>query len=275
MSSIVLREVGYRGSAGQVVLRNDAPRRNSEIPCYLLQCGFCETAYGAEGDVDVCECPMCERGTPRVRMREEQYIEGVLAEAEDTVDLLSSRRKVERERMVCAAFLRCLGVEFDALDIMPGTCEPVDVAFRAAQFQIMEILEPGRQRHGEWKKKLNKYRDATTIDDFIEPYHPSANITIAEVLVRITEGLARKKAKYGRCSELDALVYVNLSAHLTKPVMIDGLDEVQRQGWRSVSFVQVPYSCVLLAEPSAPDILRDRVGGLLAKWGSMSGYFVL
>lgn len=56
--------------------------------------------------------------------------------ATDTRTFLSNKMKPERERSVCRAFLRAIGVSFEESEIIAPTDEPADVAFRDARFQI-------------------------------------------------------------------------------------------------------------------------------------------
>jgi len=68
------------------------------------------------------------------------------------------------------------------------------------------------------------------------------------------------------------LVYVNLRGTClarasegveTEVVETENLDI---QGWRSVSIVIAPYAVVLTATSTAPKFIRERVGQILNKW---------
>jgi Putative endonuclease, protein of unknown function (DUF1780) len=72
-------------------------------------------------------------------MCEREYIGRLADQADDTVDLLSSARKGERERRTCAAFLRCLGINFSSSQIRLSKNEPPNVIFHDANFEVMEI----------------------------------------------------------------------------------------------------------------------------------------
>ena len=65
--------------------------------------------------------------------------------------------KVERELSVSRAFLRTIGVTFEESELISAKCEPPDVIFREAKFEIMELLEPNRKRGDEWQDKAYKY----------------------------------------------------------------------------------------------------------------------
>src|SRR6266478_4784422 len=85
----------------------------------------------------------------------------VRAYQRETVDLLSNKRKPEREQMVVRAFLRCLGVAFEEREILVGPEEPVDITFRTARFQVREILG-GYKRGVVLKARLEQYEAAET-----------------------------------------------------------------------------------------------------------------
>lgn len=69
-------------------------------------------------------------------MDEREYIQCLAEEARDIVDLLSSPSKGEREGMVSAAFLRCLGVEFSPAELILSDNDPPDVGLRARGLSV-------------------------------------------------------------------------------------------------------------------------------------------
>ena len=82
------------------------------------------------------------------------------------------------------AFLRCLNVAFVDDEIAAGTTEPVDVSFREARFQIMEMV--GDKKRGlDWKIREQRYRDAKKAADVVEPYSSSTPISFAEISRRV------------------------------------------------------------------------------------------
>jgi hypothetical protein len=61
--------------------------------------------------------------------------------------------------MVVRALLRCLGVAFEDAAIKAGPEEPVDVAFRAARFQIRDLIGD-RKRNKQLAEREKRYRKA-------------------------------------------------------------------------------------------------------------------
>ena len=82
--------------------------------------------------------------------------------------------KSKRERMVCRAFLRCLGVQFQEDEILAPYTEPIDVAFRSAKFQIRELMEPERKRGDEVREFQQVVQNATSIEDVMHLTHHRA-----------------------------------------------------------------------------------------------------
>lgn len=80
---------------------------------------------------------------------EAKYLNELCDYVAETRRIFSSKMKPERERMICRAFLRCLGVQFQEDEILAPHTEPIDVAFRSAKFQIRELMEPERKRADE------------------------------------------------------------------------------------------------------------------------------
>lgn len=174
-----------------------------------------------------------------------EYIRTLTANAEETVRFLSNDRKPERERSVCATFLRCLGVNFAVEDLVPAGegKDPPDVIFDAARFEVLEVLDEGRRRHDESKSRVERLKRAKTIEDVEVPFISPEPLTYAEVLDLIAMALTKKASRYGAkvCAELYALVYVDLSHKFLAPnSALHSHPTLLNQGWRSISFVMPP-----------------------------------
>lgn len=70
------------------------------------------------------------------------YLKQLRAHIAETRSFFGPKMKPHRERSVCRAFLRCLGVAFNEPEIIASATEPVDIEFRTAKFQIRELLDP-------------------------------------------------------------------------------------------------------------------------------------
>lgn len=208
---------------------------------------------------------------------DEEYLEKLRAYQKETLDLRSNKRKPERERMMVRAFLRCLGVAFEDAEIQVGDEEPVDISFRTARFQVREILG-GYKRGLVLKEQLKQYEAAETIADTMVPVNWPTPISFAEVTQIVAAELAEKAAHYGvnGCSKLDALLSVAIRRNLYPLNAVpdpEATAEFNRQGWRSVSMILLPYSVVIIAKPDASEFLKDRAGQILSKWESMDNPF--
>ena len=51
------------------------------------------------------------------------------------------------------------------------------------------------------------------------------------------------------------------------------VEDLEAQGWRSVSMVFIPYAVVMTANSTAPDFLRKRVGQIANAWPEPEGWF--
>ncbi len=210
---------------------------------------------------------------------EELWLESLRDEAVDTVGLLSSARKQERERRTCAAFLRCAGVGFTADQIVSSTTEPPDVVFSQALFEITIVLPPGRRMHAEWRATTARRTGAQHIGDLIEPYAPPEVLT-RETLVHLIAPASRDKserysARNMSCGDYDLLVYVNQSAVLQPESPNPNTDAVLGHGWRSLSVLLPPLGYVIFATPEAPQWLRDIAGAPKAAFPNAGGLFDL
>jgi hypothetical protein len=199
---------------------------------------------------------------------EVEYLKSLRDHVAETRSFFGPKMKPERERTVCRAFLRCLGVKFDESEIIASKTEPVDVEFRSAKFQIRELIESGRKRGDELKTLQQKYASANSIEDLATPFAPSQPLSFDALVLELTKALQEKAAKYGSgCQGLDALVYVNLEGqHLDAKSLLPDMSQSKKQGWRSVSILFTPYSLVLFAKTTAPEFLQKHSGQVLSEW---------
>jgi hypothetical protein len=102
-------------------------------------------------------------------------------------------------------------------------------------------------------------------------------MSASEAWRKSVEALGRKASRYGTgvCSQLDALIYLDLKGQHLWPLedASDGksIEQAAAQGWRSVSVLFPPYGSVLCAQDSAPLFLKDVAGQVLAKWPRPAG----
>lgn len=192
--------------------------------------------------------------------------------------LFSNPQKPERERMIVRAFLRCIGEAFEEGEIVASREEPIDVRFRGADFQIMEIV--GDKKRGfDWRRRHDKYRNAQRVADVLEPYTPSQPMSFDDAAQLVADCLSAKAVRYGAaaCASLDALVYIDLHNQHLWPSEPTGNGRaaavLQTQGWRSVSVLFVPYGIVLLAAPTAPAVIRTSARRVLNEWPGLDGLF--
>jgi hypothetical protein len=149
---------------------------------------------------------------------ETEYLENLRKYASDTRLFLGNKAKPERERSVCRAFLRAIGVAFEEHELIAPTTEPADVAFRTARFQIREILEKNRRRGDDWKEKEKKYSQATSLDELLESYFPPISVNLELLVPEIVTAMSEKAQRYGAgCKDIDALVYINLQDQFLAP----------------------------------------------------------
>ena len=204
------------------------------------------------------------------------YIAKLQAYAVETRTFLSNPQKHKRERAVCRAFLRTIGVRFEEHEIVVPCEEPADVCFRDARFQIRDHLA-GRRRGDEWKQRQSRWANARRIADTLERTTWPTPMRRSELVDAVVDALKSKSEKYGSngCSKTDALIYADITAtrFLMPRSVASDVSGLQRQGWRSVCVLFPPYGIVLLARDSAPAFLRQRVGKTRRVWRKSDGLF--
>jgi hypothetical protein len=210
-------------------------------------------------------------------LAEREYLEALRRHSAETRRLFSNAQKAEREKMVCRAFLRCMGVGFSEDEITVGASEPTDIAFRGAAFQITEVLDEGRRRSLEHKELEIKYQIARSARDVMEPWRDPAPMEFPEMAGVTAKRLEEKFAKLGQqgCRGIDALVYIDLLKpvvrylHPAAFIETEDANTMRAHGWRSVSVLMVPYATVLFAAETAPSFLRHHQGAVLQAPGNI------
>jgi hypothetical protein len=204
------------------------------------------------------------------------YISKLQGHAAGTRTFLSNAQKKERERAVCRAFLRAIGLRFTDREIIASRDDPPDVCFREAHFEIRDHLA-GRRRGDEWKQRQTRWATARGISDTLEPVTWPTPMGRVELVDVVTDGLRSKSGDYGPrgCAALDALVYADITGtrFLTPRSVARDVSRLEQQGWRSVSVLFPPYGIVLLAHDSAPAFLRKLVGKTRRAWRKPDGLF--
>ncbi len=194
-------------------------------------------------------------------MSKRECLRRIVANAEATVHLLSNRGRGERDRAACAALLRCLGVRFRQAELVVPPQDPPDVQFRSGRFELAWAFHPDRRPHNEWRERLERLRQAKSLEDAMEPMDRRPPLSQVQVAALVAKRLENKVHRYdpGARAGLDALVYAGLTP-VPFPADMGFLHFVVTAGWRSVSVLMPPCAVVLRAEGSAPQFLRRRLG---------------
>lgn len=264
-----MEQAGYENPYKQRLEYWKRVRSDESVP--IMRCGYCDEQYPTFGEVKEVRCPVCEEGTPKVFFSEKEYLEALVIDAEDSVSFFSNDRKTERERAVCAAFLRCIGIEFGVDELTSGPHEPIDVAFCDAQFQVAEMLDAGRERHRELSAELSVRRRAVTVEETMKLHAAPRRVTRTPLLSAVSQALMSKEEKYARLyptahGTIDALVYVNLNAYLDRGSDDNHDAEATSNYWRSLSILFPPYAEVVAASGTAPGFIQERRGKVLSMW---------
>ncbi|MDD5169686.1 MAG: DUF1780 domain-containing protein [Syntrophales bacterium] len=209
---------------------------------------------------------------------EQKYIDDLIRHTNESIRFFSNVMKSERERSVCAALLRCLGIKFLSEQIQAKSNDPPDVIFKSACFEVMELYDKRRKRLDEYWERLKELEKAKSISDTLVPFHQPIPISYRELRDEIIRALDAKSRKYGKelCSTLDALVYIGLpNIFLDIRSKIPEYAELTNQGWRSVAFVLPPFGHVAFCKEDGPQFLTPLSGQTKQEWKSPDGFFDL
>lgn len=208
---------------------------------------------------------------------EKTYISDLISHTDNSFRFFSNSMKPERERSVCAAFLRCLGIDFSVNDIIAQKDDPPDVIFGPAKFEIRELYEEGRRRQDEYRDRLDELKQANSMDDTLIPIKWPTPISYKQIFSGIQRALTSKAKRYGEnlCSSLDALVYISLPQRFLDINSELSKFDKMAHGWRSVSFVIPLHSHVVYCKETAPGFLSELSGKTQMKWEDPDTFFDL
>lgn len=262
---------------------NTTPDFTDVFPIVYVACKVCKkrvrdfqvTSFAQSLDEAIEALENSSGVTAMSSKSEKGYLEDLCRDGEKSVTLFSSRGQKELEKCATRGFLRALGIAFLEEELHSGQAEPIDVCFRDARFQVTERLDLGRRRNLEVKEDAERRRNATSLEQLVEPFTPSRPMDPARALKLVLEAVTKKWERYRSSSEdVDVLVYINLQGrHLYPTSPWPDVTDFRDQGWRSVSVLFGCHAAVLFARTTAPDFLRSVVGQTRREWNQPDGMF--
>jgi hypothetical protein len=189
-------------------------------------------------------------------MNDAEFIQERIEALEESVEYFSAKNKTEREIWVAESFIKNLNIQYESTEFHSPEQDSPDVVFRDLEFEVKEILDPGRRRHDEYKEELENARKATNAQELLTMYKP-IDKSIQEIYQLCLEA-TRELTKYPGAvrASTDLLFYVNLE-HVMELFETPYPDttELELFGWRSVSFVMGHRSSVFTTRLNTSDIL--------------------
>ena len=193
---------------------------------------------------------------------EESEREEHIKNTESFLNLLSNKRKSERELYVVETFLEVIGEKFDEIDRpKKSLTDPPDVTFKSAHFEIKEMMDAGRKRGKEVQDRLKDLKSGGHIEtQFAAGALPVCPSTLVNDIANYMNSLGAYSPDSK--AELDLLLYYNsLSVWLSAKANPDyESTALLALGWRSISLTSGRTAMVYCAQTSAPTFLRERVG---------------
>lgn len=173
-----------------------------------------------------------------------------------------------REWNVAVEFLTNLHLGADDSEVCSLERDPPDVVFRDANFEIKEILDPGRRRHDEVKaarlrlavKGRRPPAEMYTVEDLTPT---DAGILVLAELNR----LDKNRYLFGQRETIDLLFYINKLKHWFEDGPMPSPQPFEDYGWRSVSaVVDTQQSLVFHSRLDAPAFLVENMGVVRKRW---------
>jgi hypothetical protein len=122
---------------------------------------------------------------------------------------------------------------------------------------VKELIDEDRRRLDEYKRALQKIKQATTLADLVEQYTP-IEYSLEPIYERVQWKVNKISDHYSNeiRTSTDLIVYFNLHDVLVpEPVNVVKLTFNDRE-WRSVSVVGSSWSYIIAARQNAPNFIR-------------------
>jgi hypothetical protein len=138
---------------------------------------------------------------------EQKYKESMIDAMSKARQLFSNPNKLEREKITCRAFLRCMSIKYCDSELVDPGHPSFDITFRDAKFEITEVLGE-RKRDSELKKSETKYKNASSSQELLVPLGNPEPILFSKMVQAVSARLGEKfrKRKQKGCKDIDALV---------------------------------------------------------------------
>lgn len=177
----------------------------------------------------------------------------------ESIQFFSNKNKFNREKHIVRALLAALGVSYMDRELVKAP-EPTDVKFRDADFQVKEVMQPGRLRSDEYRKALERAKKAKKPKDLLQGYSP-VDLTLREIVERSVSRSEELTSKYGPNERLnlDLVCYVNF---LDTHEVTSAFSLPEAYEFRSLSVVSNTFRVVLYAQDSAPEYLKSAIGNV-------------
>ena len=211
---------------------------------------------------DYCLISINGCGTTDSALMLPQWKRDAISSLEKSIEFFSSKNKFEREKINVRSLLDSIGITYEESELLE-TEEPVDVSFRDARFQVKEVMHHGRTRHQEIRDALEVAKNASCLEDLLEPYTPR-ELEVREIVSRAIARSEELERKYGpnEKAELDLLCYCNFN----DVYEVKSLFELpEHSHFRSLAVVSNRYRLVIYAAESAPAFLVNSMGILMEK----------
>lgn len=169
----------------------------------------------------------------------------------------SFNNRLGLEKWVVARLLEQFIADFDE-NLLHAADEPFDVSYETANFQVKEVMEPGRKRDDERKEHRQEIEAANDPRDLQKFYTPH-DISFADIVDRCHKYSLELLNKYGPSerSSMDLICYFNYrDVHETPSTKVI----VDSQDYRSFSVVSNRFRSVIYACSDAPEFLQKQVG---------------
>jgi len=160
-----------------------------------------------------------------------------------------------RELWIVYHFLKTMSVGVEDEDLKKIADIAPDIEYKGEKFEVKEIIDKGRRRQDE----IRTMEQNTSYDNIKWGPIPLMNLEelMGDVVIKVEE--LHYKYSLDHKEKTNLIIYFNKHKHLRDLRGKYQIENAIFKPWKSVSVISDKFSCVLSANDSAPEYIKDNI----------------
>lgn len=164
--------------------------------------------------------------------------------------------KVKQELWVVYKFLMTMGVDIEDSELKKISDLAPDIEYMGVEFEVKEILDEGRRRQDEIKDMDEEISFENS------EWKPISTISLEELMGEVVDKVEDLHLKYAEDLKGNTNLIIYYDKHKYLRDFSDTKYEIENtcfESWKSVSMITDNLSCVLSANDTAPEYIKNNL----------------